>query len=151
MNATGGQPNNVSIPTSNISNNNQPTTNNGLLTGDLESSLASLAENLTINNRTPPVKGVQWNSPKGGSKPSNSWTPQPISATTGAGYKPMNQQMNTSPFSSMTPVPVQSQMYPQPVLGMRPMAANHSMMAPMPGMGGANPSPNQMGQSLLFH
>lgn len=37
-----------------LNNNNNQQTTNGLLTGDLESSLASLAENLTINNRTAP-------------------------------------------------------------------------------------------------
>lgn len=43
----------------NGNNNGQQTTtssNNGLLTGDLESSLASLAENLTIHNRTAALK-----------------------------------------------------------------------------------------------
>lgn len=48
-----------------ITNGNTPTTKNEnteqpksstLLTGDLESSLASLAENLSINNRPQPVK-----------------------------------------------------------------------------------------------
>lgn len=58
-------------------------------------------------------RGVQWNSPKGGSKQNNTWTPQPISDTTGAGYKPMNQSMNTSPFSSMTITSPQPQIYPQ--------------------------------------
>ncbi|KRT86356.1 hypothetical protein AMK59_2013 [Oryctes borbonicus] len=87
-----------------------------LITGDLESSLASLAENLSINNR-PAVKSVQWNSPKNGSKVGNNWTPQPISATTGAGYKPMNQSMisnqPTQPVTNMAP-----QIYPtmQPMM-----------------------------------
>lgn len=152
MNASGPPSNNSTYPSDNNSSNNNPQpSNNGLLTGDLESSLASLAENLTINNRTVPVKGVQWNSPKNGSKPGSNWTPQPISATTGAGYKPMNQSMGSSPFSSMTTTPIQPQMYPQPMLGMRPMAVNSMMMAPMPGVGAVNPPPNQMGQSLLFH
>lgn len=54
-----------------------------VLTGDLDSSLASLAENLTIN------KG-QWNSPKNSAKPgSTGWSPQPMAATTGANYRPM--------------------------------------------------------------
>lgn len=86
-----------------------------VLTGDLDSSLASLAENLTINkSASAQVKyvlgvrkfemknklnllvflfvflhrGVQWNSPKNAAKPA-SWTPQPMAATTGAGYRPM--------------------------------------------------------------
>ncbi|KAJ8925125.1 hypothetical protein NQ315_001307 [Exocentrus adspersus] len=157
MNASGQTSNNATYTASNTNtnssnnNNNNQQTNNGLLTGDLESSLASLAENLTINNRTAPVKGVQWNSPKNGSKQGANWTPQPISATTGAGYKPMNQSMGSSPFSSLTPAPLQPQMYPQPVMGMRPMAVNPTMMAPMPGMGAVNSPPSQMGQSLLFH
>ncbi|KAJ8931322.1 hypothetical protein NQ314_015777 [Rhamnusium bicolor] len=151
MNAT-GQSNNIASSTSNNNvNNNQQTANNGLLTGDLESSLASLAENLTINNRTPPIKGVQWNSPKNGSKQGNNWTPQPISATTGVGYKPMNQSMGSSPFSSLTATPIQPQMYPQPILGMRPLATSHTVMAPISAMGAVNPTSNQMGQSLLFH
>lgn len=38
----------------------------------------------------------------------SSWTPQPISATTGAGYKPMNQSMvNPQPSTLQTPL------YPQ--------------------------------------
>lgn len=44
----------------NTTNTNNKTTNStqgsALLTGDLESSLASLAENLSINSRPPPVK-----------------------------------------------------------------------------------------------
>jgi hypothetical protein len=53
---------------------------------------------------------VQWNSPKNGSK-TNNWTPQPMSATTGAGYKPMNQSMSSPPLSMQTTL--QPQMYPQ--------------------------------------
>ncbi|XP_056633248.1 phosphatidylinositol-binding clathrin assembly protein LAP-like isoform X1 [Diorhabda sublineata] len=125
----------------NTENNNQPTSSNGLLTGDLESSLASLAENLSINSRTTP-KGVQWNSPKIGSK--TSWTPQPISDTTGAGYKPMNQAMSSSPFNNATVSSPQPQMYLQhpQMMSMRPIQT-------MPQL---NPAMSQMGpQSLLFH
>jgi len=32
---------------------------------------------------------VQWNSPKNTAKPGANWTPQPMAATTGAGYRPM--------------------------------------------------------------
>lgn len=64
---------------------------NKVLTGDLDSSLASLAENLTIDKTAQP-KQMQWNSPKNaiktGSQP-NMWTPQPMAATTGANYRPM--------------------------------------------------------------
>lgn len=58
-------------------------------------------------------RGVQWNSPKIGSKANTTWTPQPISDTTGADYKPMNQSMPPSPFSSMTITSPQPQIYPQ--------------------------------------
>lgn len=35
-------------------------------------------------------RGVNWNSPKNAAKPGSAgWTPQPMAATTGAGYKPM--------------------------------------------------------------
>jgi len=63
-----------------------------VLTGDLDTSLASLAENLTINKgATAPVKGVQWNSPKNTGKPGQTgWSPQPMAATTGANYRPMD-------------------------------------------------------------
>ncbi|XP_076397594.1 phosphatidylinositol-binding clathrin assembly protein lap isoform X16 [Megachile rotundata] len=64
-----------------------------VLTGDLDSSLASLAQNLTINKSAQQqVKGIQWNSPKNAAKtrgPAGGWTPQPMAATTGAGYRPM--------------------------------------------------------------
>ncbi|KAF0764659.1 phosphatidylinositol-binding clathrin assembly protein LAP isoform X1 [Aphis craccivora] len=80
--------------------------NKKVLTGDLDSSLASLAENLTINKVTQPPP-VQWNSPKNAPKPGNGqpgmgWSPQPMAATTGANYRPMGQGMmsNPSPFVS---------------------------------------------------
>ncbi|XP_031364370.1 phosphatidylinositol-binding clathrin assembly protein LAP isoform X9 [Apis dorsata] len=67
-----------------------------VLTGDLDSSLASLAQNLTINKSAQQqVKGMQWNSPKNAAKtggPAGGWTPQPMAATTGAGYRPMGMQ-----------------------------------------------------------
>ncbi|XP_072742769.1 phosphatidylinositol-binding clathrin assembly protein LAP isoform X19 [Anoplolepis gracilipes] len=65
-----------------------------VLTGDLDSSLASLAQNLTINKSAQQqVKGMQWNSPKNAAKTGGSaggWSPQPMAATTGAGYRPMH-------------------------------------------------------------
>nr|XP_024217621.1 phosphatidylinositol-binding clathrin assembly protein LAP isoform X2 [Halyomorpha halys] len=61
-----------------------------VLTGDLDTSLALLAENLTINKGTQQTaKGMQWNSPKNAAKPGTGWTPQPMAATTGANYRPM--------------------------------------------------------------
>lgn len=81
-----------------------------VLTGDLDSSLASLAENLSINKSASSsmkwvesrtnvtdslsckclflLRGVQWNSPKNQAKP-QSWSPQPMVTTTGANYRPM--------------------------------------------------------------
>nr|CAI5836928.1 unnamed protein product [Callosobruchus analis] len=144
-------------PDPNNGNNNigapaNQTSGQGLLTGDLESSLASLAENLTINSRTATVKGVQWNSPKNGSKTGSSWTPQPISDTTNVGYKPMNQSMQSSPFSSMTVTSTPAQIYP-PMMGIRPVGASgtHAMIAPISAMSQVNQAPNQMGQSILFY
>lgn len=61
----------------------QPNPTGKVLTGDLDSSLASLAENLTMNKS-------QWNSPKNTAKGgSTGWSPQPMAATTGANYRPM--------------------------------------------------------------
>lgn len=54
-------------------------------------------------------RGIQWNSPKNGSKVANTWNPQPMSATTGAGYKPMNQALTNNYNSSL----IQQQIYPQ--------------------------------------
>uniref|UniRef100_A0A336LYZ0 Cap-specific mRNA (nucleoside-2'-O-)-methyltransferase 1 n=1 Tax=Culicoides sonorensis TaxID=179676 RepID=A0A336LYZ0_CULSO len=70
-----------------------------VLTGDLDSSLASLAENLTID-RGGQVKGG-WNSPKNTAKPGAAgWSPQPMAATTGANYRPMAQGMTICPAPS---------------------------------------------------
>jgi len=101
-----------------------------VLTGDLDSSLASLAQNLSINKGSQvTVKGVQWNSPKNVAKPGGTgWTPQPMAATTGAGYRPMGQGMSTMnvpvQFPHLQPMGMQG------MQGMRPVVA-----APM--MGGA--------------
>lgn len=153
------QPLSVENGTSLNNNNNQynGNRNNGtvsdgssLLSGDLETSLASLAENLTISPRAQPPKGVQWNSPKNNSKNGN-WTPQPMSATTGADYKPMNKSM--SPNSNTTSI--QAPIFPsvQPVLMMRPMVGNPVLMPQMNPMGGVPTNSNLMAQqqSLLFH
>ncbi|XP_050442817.1 phosphatidylinositol-binding clathrin assembly protein LAP isoform X2 [Adelges cooleyi] len=95
------------IQTSSVTNAGSSDLNNKkVLTGDLDSSLASLAENLTINKATQPPP-VQWNSPKntpkpGSGQPGMGWSPQPMAATTGANYRPMGQGMmsNPSPFVS---------------------------------------------------
>ncbi|KAM7359891.1 phosphatidylinositol-binding clathrin assembly protein lap isoform 11-T13 [Cochliomyia hominivorax] len=74
----------------------QPASTGKLLTGDLDSSLMSLVENLNIN-KSATTKPVQWNSPKNTAKPGANWTPQPMAATTGAGYRPMAHGMTVSP------------------------------------------------------
>ncbi|XP_018050829.1 PREDICTED: phosphatidylinositol-binding clathrin assembly protein isoform X9 [Atta colombica] len=122
------------------------TANTGkVLTGDLDSSLASLAQNLTINKSAQQqVKGMQWNSPKNAAKTGGSaggWSPQPMAATTGAGYRPMGMQGMPMGMQGM-----------QGMQGMRPMmctipgasAAGGGMMvaggaAPMMAMPSANP------------
>ncbi|XP_066582305.1 phosphatidylinositol-binding clathrin assembly protein unc-11 isoform X1 [Prorops nasuta] len=134
-----------------------------VLTGDLDSSLASLAQNLTINKSAQQqVKGMQWNSPKNAAKAGGpaGWTPQPMAATTGAGYRPMGQGMAQIPStttlgyaSPATALGMQGMPMGMPgVQGMRPMmGAMPGAPAPVGGMmvaGGAAPmmmaSPNPM-------
>ncbi|XP_032579562.1 phosphatidylinositol-binding clathrin assembly protein LAP isoform X10 [Drosophila sechellia] len=75
----------------------QPPAGTGkIITGDLDSSLMSLVDNLNIN-KTASAKPVQWNSPKNTAKPGANWTPQPMAATTGAGYRPMAHGMTVNP------------------------------------------------------
>ncbi|CAH2985728.1 unnamed protein product [Chilo suppressalis] len=85
-----------------------------VLTGDLDSSLAQLANNLTINKTATPQKPMQWNSPKNASKPGATWTPQPMQATTGAGYRPMQQpgMVMGMPGAGMMPMGVAPPMRP---------------------------------------
>lgn len=107
------QQNNTFVSEANFSNvfNNTDTTAgqqqqqqpNKVLTGDLDSSLASLANNLTINKSAAAPKPMQWNSPKNGSKPGAAWSPQPMQATTGAGYRPMGPGMNLPPMPHTLP------------------------------------------------
>ncbi|XP_020711368.1 phosphatidylinositol-binding clathrin assembly protein unc-11 isoform X3 [Athalia rosae] len=107
-----------------------------VLTGDLDSSLASLAQNLSINKSAQQqVKGMQWNSPKNAAKTGGQtgWTPQPMAATTGAGYRPMGQGMTQLPptpsmgFPTQTTMTLGMQGMPMGMQGMRPM------MGAMPG------------------
>ncbi|XP_053615307.1 phosphatidylinositol-binding clathrin assembly protein LAP isoform X5 [Plodia interpunctella] len=89
-----------------------------VLTGDLDSSLAQLANNLSINKTATAQKPMQWNSPKNASKPGATWSPQPMQATTGAGYRPMQQPsmvmgMPGAPMMPMGP-PMRPAMPPQP-------------------------------------
>ncbi|CAB3233862.1 unnamed protein product [Arctia plantaginis] len=82
----------------------QPQQQSGkVLTGDLDSSLASLANNLSINKTATAQKPMQWNSPKNASKPGTTWTPQPMQATTGAGYRPMGPGMPLPPLPHTMP------------------------------------------------
>lgn len=63
-----------------------------ILTGDLESSLASLVDNLTTDTG----RGGSWNSPKNQPKqPTAGWQPQPMAM--GAAYRPMGQPMMGAP------------------------------------------------------
>ncbi|XP_028164118.1 phosphatidylinositol-binding clathrin assembly protein LAP-like [Ostrinia furnacalis] len=74
-----------------------------VLTGDLDSSLAQLANNLSINKTATAQKPMQWSSPKNASKPGNTWSPQPMQATTGAGYRPMGPGMTLPPMPHTLP------------------------------------------------
>ncbi|XP_060830311.1 phosphatidylinositol-binding clathrin assembly protein LAP isoform X20 [Bombus pascuorum] len=109
-----------------------------VLTGDLDSSLASLAQNLTINKSAQQqVKGMQWNSPKNAAKtggPAGGWTPQPMAATTGAGYRPMGQGMTQLPSTAMGFSPHTAPLGMQGVpMGMQGMQGMRPMMSTMPG------------------
>ncbi|XP_065332434.1 phosphatidylinositol-binding clathrin assembly protein LAP isoform X2 [Cloeon dipterum] len=101
-----------------------------LLTGDLESSLASLADNLTINKNQQAPKGVQWNSPKNTAKPGTNWTPQPMAATTGANYRPMGQGMQlVQPAPQAVPFTTYPSPQVYPTMGMWPGGIQQPMMA----------------------
>ncbi|XP_020814213.1 phosphatidylinositol-binding clathrin assembly protein LAP isoform X5 [Drosophila serrata] len=91
-----------------------------IITGDLDSSLMSLVDNLNIN-KTASAKPVQWNSPKNTAKPGANWTPQPMAATTGAGYRPMGMPVMGQPT-------MMGQQGAAPLTGVQPtmMAAPHS-------------------------
>ncbi|XP_049885818.1 phosphatidylinositol-binding clathrin assembly protein LAP isoform X2 [Pectinophora gossypiella] len=81
----------------------QPQPQSKVLTGDLDSSLAQLANNLSINKTATAQKPMQWNSPKNASKPGATWSPQPMQATTGAGYRPMGPGMTLPPMPHTLP------------------------------------------------
>ncbi|XP_058804173.1 phosphatidylinositol-binding clathrin assembly protein unc-11-like [Phymastichus coffea] len=124
----------------------QQSTPGKVLTGDLDSSLASLAQNLSINKSAQQqVKGVQWNSPKNTAKAGGTagWTPQPMAATTGAGYRPMGQGMTQLPPSTMV-------FPPQPApLGMQgmPMGMQPGMQQVRPMMQGGQAPAGMMPQA----
>uniref|UniRef100_A0A182NNQ9 ENTH domain-containing protein n=1 Tax=Anopheles dirus TaxID=7168 RepID=A0A182NNQ9_9DIPT len=73
-----------------------------VLTGDLDSSLASLAESLTIN-KSNCGKNMQWSSPKTSAKTGSAgWSPQPQPATNQTGYKPMQGMTQIRPMMGAT-------------------------------------------------
>ncbi|XP_067615306.1 phosphatidylinositol-binding clathrin assembly protein LAP isoform X11 [Eurosta solidaginis] len=123
----------------------QPANTGKILTGDLDSSLMSLVDNLNIN-KSSSAKPVQWNSPKNTAKPGANWTPQPMAATTGAGYRPMAHGMTVSP----APITIQNHPYihasypvipnymqqgmpvmGQPMMGQAPLTGVQPTMPPM--------------------
>lgn len=134
-----------------------------VLTGDLDSSLASLAESLSINKTSSAqIKNVQWNSPKNTTKPGSvGWSPQPQPATNQSGYKPMAQGMTVCPAPS-TIQPIIHTSYPvvptymlqQGMPQIRPMM-NPMMGSPQPSgvvnMSQPQPQPHgiMIGQSPL--
>lgn len=135
-----------------------------ILTGDLDSSLASLVDNLNIN-KSSTGKGVQWNSPKNAAKPGANWTPQPMAATTGVGYRPMAQGMTVSPTPSTLNHPFVHATYPvlptymqqgipqmQPMMGAaQPMAPGAvPMMAPNMMAMGAQPMPAMVANPMMM-
>lgn len=97
-----------SMPPPNAAAGTAPTApKSKVITGDLDSSLASLADNLIIDKSAQPSgKGnMQWNSPVKTATGAAGWTPQPMAATTGANYRPMGQSM--TPFYTDTAFPTQ--------------------------------------------
>ncbi|XP_034835883.1 phosphatidylinositol-binding clathrin assembly protein LAP isoform X9 [Maniola hyperantus] len=129
----------------------QPTQPGKVLTGDLDSSLAQLANNLTINKTASAQKPMQWSSPKNASKTGVSWSPQPMQATTGAGYRPMGPGMMLPPMPHTLPHTIPhtyhpphfvldqatQQQQPAMVMGMNatpmmPMGAMQPMRPPVP-------------------
>ncbi|KAL9692738.1 hypothetical protein quinque_015880 [Culex quinquefasciatus] len=119
-----------------------------VLTGDLDSSLASLAESLSINKTSSAqIKNVQWNSPKNTTKPGSvGWSPQPQPATNQSGYKPMAQGMTVCPAPS-TIQPIIHTSYPVVPTYMlqQGMPQIRPMMNPM--MGSPQPAGMVMQQS----
>ncbi|XP_045527162.1 phosphatidylinositol-binding clathrin assembly protein LAP isoform X7 [Pieris brassicae] len=107
------------MPMAAMGQQQQPTQPNKVLTGDLDSSLAQLANNLSINKTATAPKPMQWSSPKNATKPGGGWSPQPMQATTGANYRPMQQPgvvmgMNASPMMMPGMTPMRPPIPPQP-------------------------------------
>ncbi|XP_018320938.1 phosphatidylinositol-binding clathrin assembly protein LAP [Agrilus planipennis] len=126
--------NNISVANANNQAMPPRTQAQKLLTGDLESSLLSLAENLTIDSGS---RGgtVQWNSPKNQAKSGSgvNWQPQAMAATTAPSYRPMGAAMGVVPGG----VPMQQ--FP---MGMQPAMGS-------PKIGGTPPQ-QQVKQEVSF-
>ncbi|XP_032593678.1 phosphatidylinositol-binding clathrin assembly protein LAP isoform X8 [Drosophila grimshawi] len=113
-----------------------------IITGDLDSSLMSLVDNLNIN-KTASAKPVQWNSPKNTAKPGANWTPQPMAATTGAGYRPMAHGMTVSPAPITINHPYIHASYPvmpNYMQGMPVMSQQPNMLAQAAPLTGGQPT-----------
>ncbi|XP_039760291.1 phosphatidylinositol-binding clathrin assembly protein LAP isoform X11 [Pararge aegeria] len=108
-----------------------------VLTGDLDSSLAQLANNLTINKTASAQKPMLWSSPKNASKTTTAWSPQPMQATTGAGYRPMGHGMTLQPMPHTLPHSLPHTFHPPHFVLQQPamvMGMNASNMMPMGAM-----------------
>ncbi|XP_047988204.1 phosphatidylinositol-binding clathrin assembly protein LAP isoform X1 [Leguminivora glycinivorella] len=123
------------VPMAAMAGQQQQQQPNKVLTGDLDSSLASLANNLSINKSATAQKPMQWNSPKNGSKPGATWSPQPMQATTGAGYRPMGPGMNLPPMLHTLP----HTYHPPHYVMQQPGMVMGMPGAPMPAMGMGQP------------
>ncbi|KAJ8968897.1 hypothetical protein NQ317_008834 [Molorchus minor] len=125
-----------------------------ILTGDLESSLTSLVENLTMDSAS---RSSQWNSPKNQPKTSTAggWQPQPMTGTTAASYRPMAQPvMGQQPLMQpmMTGQPMMGQSMMQPMMGASmqyPMGAVQQPAMGSPKMGTIQPQ-QQVKQEVSF-
>lgn len=116
-----------------------------LLTGDLESSLTSLVDNLTMDSGN---RGSQWNSPKNQAKPAGGWQGQPM---TTPGYRPVGQPMG----QSMMAQPMMGQpIMGQPVMAqpMQPMMGQVNQFAAMqqPVMGSPKMNVGSSQQEVTF-
>lgn len=126
------------------------TTTNKVLTGDLDSSLASLAMNLTIN-KSQPAKPGQWGA-NAGARPAvpvqpqpvaGQWNAQPMMAVPMQAAAPMNMQAGQMAYRPMVPMAPMPGMT-APFTAAQPMNAMASsirpgMMAPAPMVASATP------------
>lgn len=123
-----------------------------ILTGDLESSLTSLVENLTMDSGS---RSSQWNSPKNQPKTSSAggWQPQPMAATTAASYRPMMGQQPVMQPMMTNNQPIMGQPMMQPMMGapmQYPMGTVQQPMMGSPKMGMTQPQQQPAKQELAF-